>query len=420
MLRTAFVFMLGIRILYAIGNDWGSEMSHSNDSHNSYSSLNNSINIPGIAHKNDTSLKLCIAGQVLSIFNEPVDNVMVIAGLQDFKDSTYSDYDGLFKIYLPDEKSRSGQKIILHFDRVDYRLFDTTFYYSVRDKNAFINVKLVPKYKILVKGRILAGNMPVENVEVVISHNNNNYKVRTLDCYYDDENYWNCLYQGMFKHEIATENPDDSVYLHFSKPGFKSQQHKFRFADYTGELVKYKMKYADSIPDLPDNNFSLKLAYPLGQESGWFLGLSYYRLLKTGNFKRLAPGLDISVVTLNQNVEYVTFSGLETSYDTTYINGMAGPSLLLYLTKPYLRRFSTYIGSTFALTFSGAEFVYQPFAGVRFFLDMNKAVSIDIRYLAYHFDAKRYRFNYLGKADSYIINTSDARLIINLGLQICF
>ena len=74
----------------------------------------------------------------------------------------------------------------------------------------------------------------------------------------------------------------------------------------------------------------------------------------------------------------------------------------------------------FSFKFNDAEFVYQPFAGVRFFLDMNKSISIDIRYLTYHFDAKRYSFNYLGNADSYDINKSDERLIINLGLQICF
>ena len=180
------------------------------------------------------------------------------------------------------------------------------------------------------------------------------------------------------------------------------------------------MKYADSIPDMPFNTFSLKLAYPFGRESGWFLGLSYYRLFKTGNFKRLAAGIDIDVLTLRETVKQNTFSGLETSFDTTYINGMAGPSLLFYLTKPNLRRFNTYIGSTFALTFSSAEFVYQPFAGVRFFIDMNKSISFDIRYLAYHFEAKGYRFNYLGNADSYIIKKTDERLILNLGLQICF
>jgi len=420
MLRTSLLLIFCIHVFYVTGNGWGLKMSFGNHSLNNYYSLNNSSITADNTLKNDTSLKFCISGQVLSIFNEPVDNIMVIARTQDYKDSVYSDFNGFYKIYMPEENSRRAQQMMLRFVREDYKPFDTTFYYSSRDKDAYIEVKLIPKYKILVKGRIMAGNMPVENVDVVISHNKNNYRVKTLDCYYDDENYWNCLYQGMFKHEIVTENPNDSVYLYFSKPGFKSEQHNFRFADYSGELIRYKIKYADSIPGLPDNSFNLKLSYPLTSESGWYLGLSYYRLFKTGNFRRLAAGIDVSMVTLRQNVEYPTFSGLETSYDTTYITGMAGPSLLLYLTKPYIRRFCTYLGSTFALTFNKAEFVYQPFAGVRFFLDMNKSVSIDIRYITYHFDAKRYRFNYLGNADSYFINKSDERLLINLGLQICF
>jgi hypothetical protein len=408
MLRTLFVLIFCIRIFYAIGNDRG------------YLLYNSSCGIPDCRFENDTSFKFCINGQVLNIFNEPVDSIVVIGELPDFKDSVYSDVNGFYKICVPNEKSRRAQKMMLRFVKEDYKPFDTTFYYSYRDKDVYFEVKLIPKYKILVKGRVLAGNMPVENVEVIISHNKKDYRVKTLDCYYDDENYWNCLYQGMFKHEIVTDDPNDSIYLYFSKPGFRSMQYKFRFADYTGELVKYKMIYADSIPELPDNSFNLKLAYPLSSESGWFLGLSYYRLIKTGNFKRLAPGIEISMVTLNQNIDYVTFSGLETSYDTTYITGMAGPSLLLYLTKPYIRRFCAYLGSTFALSFRGAESVYQPFAGVRFFLDMNKSVSIDIRYLKYSYDAKRYRFNYLGNADSYFFNKSDERLLINLGLQICF
>ncbi len=368
----------------------------------------------------DTGLSICISGQALSIFNEPVDSIKVIAGTQDYKDSVYGDFNGFYKIIMPNEQGRRGQKMTLRFIRDDYKIFDTTFYYSFRDTDAYIKVRLIPKYKILVKGRVLAGNMPVENVEVVISHNKKTYRVKTLDCYYDDEDYWNCLYQGMFKHDVATDDPNDTIYLYFSKPGFKPAQYKFRFADYTGELVKYKIRYADSIPELRDNSFSLKLAYPLSSGSGWFLGGSYYRLIKIGEFRRVAPGIEVSMVTLSENIEYVTFSGLEASYDTTYITGMAGPSLLVYLTRPDIRRFCTYLGSTFAWSFNKAEFIYQPFAGVRFFLDMNKSVSIDLRYLSYHFEAKRYTFNYLGNADSYFINKSDERLLINLGLQICF
>ena len=277
-----------------------------------------------------------ITGQILNIFNEPVDNVLIIVSLPGYKDSLYCDYNGLFRIYTPNEKNYSGQKINIMFISRDYRLYDTTFIYSVTDKPALMKVKLIPKYKILVKGRIMAGNSAIEGVDVIISHNDNIYRLKTKGCYYDDEDYWNCLYEGMFKYEIVTENPNDTVFLHFSKSGFKPREHKFGFADYSGELIKYKMNYADSIPGLPHNAFKLKLAYPLSSESGWFLGLSYYRLLKIGNFRRLAAGIDISVLTLKETIKQNTFSGLEISYDTTYIHGMGGPSLLFFITNSNL------------------------------------------------------------------------------------
>ncbi len=419
MLRNSFILIFSFCIVRFIGQDYGLKMNFKNYTDVAHSSIYKDSYQEHML-QNDTILRSYITGQILNIFNEPVDNVLVIVSLSNFKDSLYCDYNGLFRTDLPDEESYSGQKINLMFINKDYRLYDTTFIYSGLDNPALIKVKLIPKYKILVKGRIMVGNSAIEDVDVIISHSDNIYKLKTKGCYYDDEDYWNCLYQGMFKYEIVTEDPNDTVFLHFSKSGFKSQEHKFKFADYSGELVKYKMNYADSIPNMPLNNFNLKLAYPLRAESGWFLGLSYYRLLKIGNFSRLAAGIGISVLTLRETIEQSTFSGLESSYDTTYVNGMGGPSLLFYITKPNLRRFNTYIGSTFAFKFNDAEFVYQPFAGVRFFLDMNKSISVDIRYLTYHFDAKRYRFNYLGNADSYNLYKSDERLIINIGLQICF
>jgi hypothetical protein len=224
----------------------------------------------------------------------------------------------------------------------------------------------------------------------------------------------------MFKSEIVAENPDDTIIMEFSKLGYKSQKHKLLFADYTGELAKYRMKYADTIPNLPDNNLGLKIAWPIGKESGWFLGLSYYRLLGIYNFKRIATGLDVSIVTSNQSVEHETLPGNQESFDSTYINGFAGPSVLLYLTKPYIRRFSTYVGCTFAFTFGSGEFTCQPLAGTRYFLDMNKSVSFDLRYLSYRLDVKRFNFNYLGQAENYFTSKLDERFIFNIGLQICF
>ena len=370
--------------------------------------------------KVDTTSDYYIDGHVLSIFNEPVDSVKIILRTKLFRDSSYSDYEGFYRVNLPDFKKPRGRAVNIEFHKKDYKYFDTTFYYVPDGKNDPIRVKLVPRYKILLKGRILVANMPLEDVKVKIIHNNEIYNTKTLNCYYDKDDYWNCLYHGMFKSEIVTDNPEDTVYLRFSKVGYKSQEYKLKFADYSGELIRYRMVYADTLPYLPGNNISLKIAWPVTSSADWYLGLSYYRLLKIAELRRIAAGVDVSMVTSGQIIEYETLPGIEEDFDSTYITGFAGPSLLFFLTKPYTRRFSTYVGCTFAFAFNNGEITYQPVAGTRFFLDMNKSISIDFRYLSYNFDIKKFRFNYLGQAESYYASKLEERLILNFGLQICF
>ena len=416
MVKISFLFILTIQIVQIFGQDDGLKLNIAYNSDYDF----NSYNKHGYSFYDDSISDYFIEGLVLNIFNEPVDSVKILARISDFKDSSYCNYDGLFKIYLPDDKKLSRKKISLEFHKNDYNYFDTAFIYLPVKGPSSIKVKLFPKFKILLKGRIYIGNVPLEDVNVTISYDDDIYNLRTLGCYYDDENYWNCLYQGMFKSEIVAENPEDTILIGFSKLGYKSQEHKLKFADYTGELVKYRLKYADTVPNLTDNNLGLKISWPIGPESGWFLGLSYYRLLNIRNFKRIAAGLDVSVVTSNQSIDHETLPGIEVPFDSTYINGFAGPSILLYLTKPDIRRFSTYVGCTFAFSFNSGEFTYQPIAGTRFFLDMNKSFSFDVRYIAYHLDVKRFNFNYLGQAESYFSNKLDERILLNLGLQICF
>jgi hypothetical protein len=415
MIKISFLLLFSIHIILLTGQEFKLSAGSGNKPDQDLSIYNNSV-----YNSQDSVTKYFINGQVLNIFNEPVDSVKVITSLDEFRDSVYSNYDGLYKINLPTFEKPRGRAMNLEFHKNDYKSFDTVFFYVPKKDFGPIKVKLIPKYKILLKGRIFVANMPLEDVNVTVIHNESIDKVRTLSCYYDKENYWNCLYLGMFKSEIVTENPEDTVYLKFSKDGYRSQEYKLKFSDYSGELIRYRMFYADTVPYLPDNNIGLKIAWPVTSSADWYLGLSFYRLLGIGKFERLAVGADISMVTSGQIIEYETLPGIEKDYDSTYITGFAGPSALLFLTKPYLRRFSTYIGCTFALAFNNGEISYQPFTGTRFFLDMNKSINVELRYLSYNFDIKRYRFNYLGQAESYYANKLDERLILNFGLQINF
>src|SRR4030042_3840969 len=223
----------------------------------------------------------------------------------------------------------------------------------------------------------------------------------------------------MFKTEIIADNPEDSIYLSFSKSGFKPQSYRLRFADYSGDILKFRMKYADTVPDLPGNNLSFKLSYPIGKSSGWFLGLSLYSKLNYDMLNRLRPGMEITMSTCNRSISLNTLPGAsETKFDTVYTNFFIGPSLLFFLTKPHIRRFSTYLGSTFSLALRGGEFVLQPFLGSRYFIDMRKSVCLDLRYISYGLNAKNYSFIYNGNAISDNEDISVKRILINIGIQI--
>ena len=57
--------------------------------------------------------------------------------------------------------------------------------------------------------------MPLEGVDVEIRHGMEKYTMQTKGCYYDKDNYWNCLYDGMFKMELTTTDPGDSIFISF-------------------------------------------------------------------------------------------------------------------------------------------------------------------------------------------------------------
>ena len=362
-----------------------------------------------------------IAGKISNNFHENIDSVKVVATTDRWSKQIYSDKSGSFSLFFQFDSIAYAEKIDLLFIRYDYYPFDTNIVITNQDFPETLSVILIPKYKILLRGRLFAGNTLLEDVNVDVRHGDELRHLKTMNCYTDEENYWNCLYLGMFKTEIVSDNPEDSIYLSFSKSGFKPQSYELRFADYSGDILKFRMKYADTIPDLPYNNLNLKLTYPLGKNSGWFLGLSFYRKLNSHILDRFRPGMEISLSSYERSTSLSTLPGFpETKFDTLYTNFFIGPSFLFFLTKPYIRKFSTYLGSTLSIGIDRGEIVLQPFLGSRYFIDMRKSICIDFRYISYSLNAKEYFFTYNGNALSSNENVNVKRMLINVGVQINF
>jgi len=363
--------------------------------------------------------KIRISGNVSNIFHETIDSVLILLKeptSQNIITSCYTNNDGNFTIDLDNFYFEKNLTLICY--RNDYKYYETSIFIDSKEFN--ISISLTPRYKILLKGRIYIHSTPLENVNVKIIHDTNVYNITTHGCYYDDENYWNCLYYGMFKTELITENPDDSIKIICNKIGYKPLYYSLKFSEYKGDIIKLKMKYSDSVPELGKNNIHLKFTNPFGNNSRWFLNFSFYRNLKIKDFNKLYLGGEISVnsktmkVTIDNLPQYLNFI----SYDTSYLNYFIGPSLLLFINKPERRYFSSYITLSMLYSSANNNFVVQPSAGTRIFLDMQKSITIEMRYLNYNIKVKNYIFNYYGDAIPYFKTISDKKLIFVIGLQI--
>ncbi|MBN2613547.1 MAG: hypothetical protein JXB00_18470 [Bacteroidales bacterium] len=364
------------------------------------------------------SLTIVIKGVIVNNFRETVDSVKISCFYSNGFHTVYSDKNGSFTLQLPASPAETDSvKLTLH--RYDYHLYDTIVALKGPFPLILAEIVIFPKYKILLKGRVFAGSIPVEDVDVTIRHRNSIMTLKTLGCYYDHEDFWNCLYNGMFKTDIVTEDPNDSIEISFSKEGFRSQVHQLKFSEYTGDIMKYKLRYADTVPGLPGNNLALKISNPLDKD--WFVGLSYYAWLKSPLFNRFRPGLEFSLMTINRTSTITTLPGApDAEFDTVYTRYFAGPSFLFFVTKPYVRKFSTYLGTTFSLELTRGDFVLQPFIGTRFFIDMRKSLSIDLRYMGYSVDVVEYTFIYNGNALHSNKEIDFKKLLLNIGLQINF
>lgn len=312
------------------------------------------------------------------------------------------------------------QPINISVSHPDYYTFDTALIIS-NSSDRFI-FQLKPKYKISLRGRIYSGNIPLEDVDVQIIHKHDTFQLISRECFYDAEDYWNCLYHGMFKQDITTENPEDSIYIFITKKGYQESATAFKFNEYYGQVLPLRMQYSDYLPQLYRNNLALKFTFPVFSESNWFAGFSYLYTLKLQNFNRLALGAEGSILIKNHTEEFETFDGAETAVvDTSYLLAFSGPTCVLWVTNPQIRNYSLYLGSTYSYLFNTKVFGIQPFIGGRFYVDLNKAISFDVRYLNYDLDIVKYEFNPYGNATRRIEKMSfNNKIMISLGLHIGF
>ncbi len=367
-----------------------------------------------IAYKTD---EILIGGYINSIFHESIDSVKIIVKVDNHVIDSVFTVNGLFNIAL----KKTGKLIDLSLVHPDYHSIDTSLLFPESGITT-VYLAMRPKYKILLRGRVYAGNIPLEGVEVEIKLVEKIFNLTTRGCYYDKDDYWNCLFDGMFKLNLTTDNPNDSIYIQLSKNGMETYKKGMTVNEYSGEIMYMKMKYEKILPVVPYNNFNFKLSFPvLSFKDDWFMALSYYRLINTHSLKRFAYGFDANMYITTVRVTHNTFWGLEPStVDSTYINAFVGPSLLVWLIPPEKRKFSTYTGCTFAYNFSKPALIFQPFIGTRFFLDINKAISFEIRYCEYKADIVHYVFNPYGSAFTYSVERTFSKLHANLGIQIVF
>ncbi|MCG8698707.1 MAG: hypothetical protein MI922_11700 [Bacteroidales bacterium] len=315
----------------------------------------------------------------------------------------------------------TNNSVKIEVNNVDYHLFKTQI--EVSGKNDLVHhFVLKPKFKITLRGRVYAGNMPLEDVDVKVVHNNDTIFLKTRNCYYDTEDYWNCLYHGMYKCSITTEEVSDSIYVHLSKIGYQDATFAIKFDEYDGDILNMKIAYSKLLPSIYRNNVALKFTFPLISNDNWYAGFNYLYSLKLNTFERLALGLEGAILIKNHTEEYATFNGSDNARaDTSYLLAFAGPSAVLWLTNPLIRNYSVYLGSSYVYLFNSGNMSFQPFLGGRFFVDLNKAISFDIRYLNYELDVVKYSFNPYGDA----LRTTETiklqnQVLISLGLHIGF
>lgn len=363
-----------------------------------------------------------LTGILVSTFNENVGNTLINCEINDsIKLIIQTDNSGRFYI-LSSEKLPARVSLIVR-DK-NYNNLDTIF--SWEESSEPLILKIHPKHKILLRGRIYAGTLPLEGAGVEITHLSDTFVTKTLSCYTDNENYWNCLYLGMFKQPIVFDDPEDTVKIIISKEGFKTANIAFKCNEYSGEIIPVKLRYESYLTKVGKSYLAFKFTPPVFDN--WLVSLAYYRAINSKNNK-LSLGLEGTMLISSITTQHATFRDLNnstdsvyqvSSADSSYLSTFLGPSVLYQINSPLQRHFGFYAGVAFPYCFQSKKVAVQPFAGSRFFLDLNKAFIAEIRYVSYNLDVVHYIFNPYGNASRYTKNESFNKFILKFGLQIYF
>lgn len=323
--------------------------------------------------------------------------------------------DSLGRFYI--RHTQEIDELSIHIQHNEFHPFDSV--YSINGEKKILGIDLTPKYKIVLRGRVFAGNMPIEGVDVSVRHNSTETKLSTLNCYTDDENYWNCLYLGMFKQIIHFENPEDSVVIELSKEGFRNTTHALKVKEYDGTVIRYKLRYEKYLPAFPKHTVSLRFGHTFS--NAWGVGIQYVRQVQLGNFNRFGIGVEGSMLTNKISTELSTFENVSsTTAIDYYTSGFAGGVVNIAVTNPLHRYVNINVGAFIGATIPTGEFNVQPYLSGKFFLDINKALVWDVRYLNYSLDQNEYTFNPYGSANESIINKEYSKMLYSLGLLVSF
>jgi hypothetical protein len=364
-----------------------------------------------------------LTGYFVTSFNE---NASEVGFMVTYNDSIQTNYktDSLGRFYLI-PPGQIPVKIQLTVTDKNFFLFDTSFVWKGENVSPVI-IRLQPRFKILLKGRIFVGSLPIEGANIEIVHRSDTFRNQSLSCFFDNENYWNCLYLGMFKQPIAFEDPSDSINITINKTGFRTNKFSMLCSEYNGEIIECKLKYDVLLPRLNRSNVAIRIAPPIF--SNWMVSFDYRHTFKTKHNK-LSLGIDGSMLVSNVTTKHATFREINGNQDTvyrfsetdsSYLCTSISPSIVYQLNNPLRRNFGFYAGLAVPYCFQSKSFSIQPFAGSRFFLDLNKAFVIELRYISYNLNVAHYYFNPYGNAFRYTKNEMFKKLILNIGLQVFF
>ncbi len=359
-----------------------------------------------------------------SIYNEILPNVSLLYAFDDAPyQETVSDSKGRLFVLTKKKEAKT-----LHIKSVesDYHQVDTLISWQSVNNQPLI-LWLQPRFKIVLRGRTIVGTLPSEGIEVEIIHKEDTMSTFTQSCYTDDEDYWNCLYNGMFIQEVVFDNPSDTVTINLSKPGLNDKSLTFTCGEYDGTVLQIKMKYKTDLPKVYRHNLLLKVGLPVNK--CWMISLNYKQILNIGDFKRLGIGAETGMIMTQVEKEIPTFPNLNsgadsadiiTTTDTSYISSYISPDIFFWLTNPQNRKFATYIGLEIPYVLNQNKFYFHPYFGSRVYLDMNKALFAEIRYLSFDLDVVNYKFNPYGEATRNTINEPFHKLYFNVGLMVSF